>query len=1026
MADRKAGRFDEIDDCDVAYVVGGDTNSLSAEGQVEARNIEQGMNLDGGGGVGDGVDGDAQGEDEDEAEDDDGADDDNSTVTNLEAIAETKSMFCVYTKVLKKGRANQSPIWDYFYCFKRIDNLDDEALRNRDEAALNKLLVHEQLEQDQSRKKGPVFYICKTCFEDKKTAMHNCFVKGAIGTNGNLSKHLEKKHLTLYYEYAAKRGLKVTISPSKRSAVAAASAHSSDSTGHLASKKVKMSPTSGVPSVVSAAPHNDSNFTSPTASSLNTYEKVSVDDSSVTLPSCLDDSINTVFTSDPQLGREDLAVMFKELQHAFTTNNNIPTRATTDHSNCPEFKNLCDFLIKHGKQLLGARHLVMGPEQFNRYRRKKFNTLTSGTATIVSETRDFWERLLKKRTGYIDVGHDIWDSNNKEALGVTAFFYSPVRQGYFRIPIGLSPVADKKSEGTALQTLELLALSGIEEKDLYKAVNDTTNTALKVGRLLTGENGGCAMHEVQLLLEHAMGTRKRSANTIVTDSFPEAQAIRKKALAASGWLMERKAKGRFKTFETLLKEQGLNVKRIQQPNSTRAAGTQIHFESILVQRFTLPVLWARELGAKSLSNEDFFLVAQFAAVLHAMAVLLKVVQTDLPGSMAYTYYLLFRTWVTYMTNDQWWVAETRSSEVVDVTDKWDGNARWPKRNYFGQPIEKIVKGTMINVVPISRNKLDERAKTLIDRLCKEFLNYGAKPTKNRLLACACHPFMATHGMMELEIMSTILEETTDLSDEMNDLIRSFDFNFKEQAIQALIEEIKDVCSEIIPAGGNQESTSAESKPLTKKEEVRLRLLQKSRKQVHTDLVDPVERQVKEFFNQSFDPLTFLQPELRKAVGDSVEDWMQNIEVIMAHLNVFAWWELTGKSMFPWIYPVACRILSLPESNGSQERTFSAATWMDGNLNRRQNDMTFQMKVLLYKNNDLMKVQEKFATEERMKEAEKRTKDLLKKSMGYLKKEAQEKAEEAKKAGLGEEDIDEEDISAGVEELEDMLDAYEEE
>ena len=107
--------------------------------------------------------------------------------------------------------------------------------------------------------------------------------------------------------------------------------------------------------------------------------------------------------------------------------------------------------------------------------------------------------------------------------------------------------------------------------------------------------------------------------------------------------------------------------------------------------------------------------------------------------------------------------------------------------------------------------------------------------------------------------------------------------------------------------------------------------------------------------------------------------MSKWEVIVKHFDIFKWWESIGKISFPLIYPIAIRILSLPDSNGNQERTFSAATWMDGKLNSRQNDMTFQMKVLLYKNQAFLEEHQKEVKDENRKAAAARTKALLKSS-----------------------------------------------
>ena len=100
-------------------------------------------------------------------------------------------------------------------------------------------------------------------------------------------------------------------------------------------------------------------------------------------------------------------------------------------------------------------------------------------------------------------------------------------------------------------------------------------------------------------------------------------------------------------------------------------------------------------------------------------------------------------------------------------------------------------------------------------------------------------------------------------------------------------------------------------------------------------------------------------------------------MIAKNFDVLEWWRNTGRHQFPLIYPVAMCILSLPDSNGHQERTFSAATWMDGKLKSRQKDITFQMKVLIYKNADFLARYSGKVVKEVMVDAEQRTKEFLK-------------------------------------------------
>jgi hypothetical protein len=104
-----------------------------------------------------------------------------------------------------------------------------------------------------------------------------------------------------------------------------------------------------------------------------------------------------------------------------------------------------------------------------------------------------------------------------------------------------------------------------------------------------------------------------------------------------------------------------------------------------------------------------------------------------------------------------------------------------------------------------------------------------------------------------------------------------------------------------------------------------------------------------------------------AVGTTLPNWMRNWEKIAKHFRIMNWWE-HHKNMYPHIYIVACKLLAAPDSNGFQERTFSAATWMDGKLKTRQTDATFQLKVLLYKNQEFIRECKFRATEEHKRKA----------------------------------------------------------
>ena len=89
-----------------------------------------------------------------------------------------------------------------------------------------------------------------------------------------------------------------------------------------------------------------------------------------------------------------------------------------------------------------------------------------------------------------------------------------------------------------------------------------------------------------------------------------------------------------------------------------------------------------------------------------------------------------------------------------------------------------------------------------------------------------------------------------------------------------------------------------------------------------------------------------------------------------------WWEVLGKNEYPLLYVIACLYQCLPDSNGHQERTFSTATWMDGNLRKRQKDATFEMKVTLCRNTQVLQEIKPALIQAKKKMAEEATRQLL--------------------------------------------------
>jgi hAT family C-terminal dimerisation region len=232
--------------------------------------------------------------------------------------------------------------------------------------------------------------------------------------------------------------------------------------------------------------------------------------------------------------------------------------------------------------------------------------------------------------------------------------------------------------------------------------------------------------------------------------------------------------------------------------------------------------------------------------------------------------------------------------------------------------------------------MDPVATKLQVRLRDNLVLYGTKPTKDRLLAMACNPFTATVGMEELALLSDVLKEKAPTPE-----IKTMARDFKINAMKVLEVAIRDICSEIIPATTPPATATPvatvgapAADPVAMMR--RKRAQAKSSTLVAADETDPTKQQIRQFFETPFNIRQELLLQKRKLapgvlteIGHTQEQWVQRYDVISKNFDVMDWWERTGKQLYLLIYPIACLILPLPDSNGHQERAFSQCCYMDG-------------------------------------------------------------------------------------------------
>jgi hypothetical protein len=686
------------------------------------------------------------------------------------------------------------------------------------------------------------------------------------------------------------------------------------------------------------------------------------------------------------------------------TNNNISQRAVTDRA-CPEWRNMIEYAIVNGALLskqftVKERH--MGRHKFSGIRVSEFEYLLGAIYCHVVESRDFYEKYVGKRVPFIVIGHDNWDSDNKEILGVTVHWYNPVRKCHVCNPIGMCVVYDKSAAATVQQTLKLLAGCGIEKEDLYKAVNDTTNTAVRTGELLTGEKGTCAMHSTQLVIQHATGHLKRKKDCKIVDEFPECEDLRKKARDSAFYLMNKKAKTRFAKYKKQMNNQGRIANRIFMPNDTRAAGVHMFFNSMITSRWNLDSYWYEDPAARKyeLDNDEYATIAELEAVLYPIALLTKLLQSDKFGSNSVSFLYTCRCFETYACERTWYVADVDKTSNIKKTDWWHAGAKFPNRDYRGHPLEwsedqpRDSGLEKVYMVRKDRDELKEIPRKLIERITSEFLKYTADPTKNQLLAMACNPLTATIGMRELIARNFQIKQNA-----INPEIRQLARNYKQSVQAALLHEIKKVCSEMISKGNtpNDEETpitevteprAADSKTQMSNWYKQVEAME-ARNQSRETRNTPVEVEIQNFFTHVVNWYQHLgiqlenekcKQEVLDAIGKNNSNIIEKWETIANHFDIMRWWEDFGKIEYPHIYVIACLVLPLPDSNASQERTFSSATWMDGKLNKRQSDATFQMKILLQQNTEFLEQSRVHVQEDYKKKMAEATRQLVESSV----------------------------------------------
>jgi hypothetical protein len=918
----------------------------------------------------------------------------------------------------KPGGKNTSWCWNHYQKARIIKGKEDE-LRDNDPSAFARIMVD-----------NPNDYICTFCYNQHDTTLSSCFKK-AYGSTSNPMKHFRDKHVDEVNDYYKKNAAVLAgfgIKSSQKEANEKKRSRSDSNEDKVKKQSVpifiqKRSKSASTPHKLAPSPSTN-------ASMIDYY---------------------AAFREEGKKKGKALVHDYHQNLVKWASDANIPARAICDNS---QFDQLLMHALRNGPSLLAeSRHLSLGFRKFTTIRKDEFDTMLNCIACSVAQARDYFKGLAHVKDGkgfrFINVGHDIWESAQRELLGLSIFFWNGATSQHNVWAIGLSRVQSHKAEDVRDASLSLLARCGVEQGDLYRPVNDTTSASLKAGRLLClGSEGTCTMHTVSLALEHATGLKTRRRGRTTVDKFPAFVDQYKRAKDCFGWLMNTKAKSRFSKYEVFLQPHGRSALKVYLPNATRIAGIHRMYVSGLRSRWNLDLFLSVSPVGKTcptiLTNEDWKQIAEHEAVLMRLSELTQMVQTDRPGSISIAWLMCFLVYMDYVACESFLVAEVdeNASWRDDESDKWNASAVLPNSQF-----RKAQSGSKHQVwfVPRSLPSLSSSTITLICRIRRDIMFYLCKPTKDQMIAMATDPLMATLGLQTLKFQMEVLamafeveraltpscdgeerpamageqqahtqhpsqampgisgepesEEEKSWRHEKEDWLTNHD-NFVRNLKENLKLEIMTQCSDYLeytyPTSSNNEkkqpgdpkhngaSFSDTVKELSPAEILRLPYLQRlkykaklkeKQKQMETvkdNLQQPeitidqlksqhVDKQINRFFDEEVDWRQVLlnqqQPPVNKEELDeliqSSDDFKEHLPFLSSQFNALEWWQTHGRMQYPMIYLVACSILSLPESNGHQERVFSSCTWMDGKLQRRQNPATHEMKALLYRNRAML-------------------------------------------------------------------------
>lgn len=277
----------------------------------------------------------------------------------------------------------------------------------------------------------------------------------------------------------------------------------------------------------------------------------------------------------------------------------------------------------------------------------------------------------------------------------------------------------------------LLQSFGITIDDVYRGVNDTTNSALRTGLTIADgrcpkvKGTTCQMHTQELVVQHALGIRQRSRNKNAWDYFHAGKSLRDKSRDLVKKIMDKKTKKGFPKFtkfcETKLK---MMVRKLEVPNDTRVSGVFVMYESLLRSyRCVTAFCKAEEKDFKDieLNEKEWQFLAETHSILQVMNSVALTSQQESVESNCFSYY--------QVVTARYYLSNVKKFRVIDLNGYWS-------------PMDDLKK---IETKMLLREELLDVTQELICRFEKEFQNYFSRPDSDQLLMMVFNPVIVWMG-----------------------------------------------------------------------------------------------------------------------------------------------------------------------------------------------------------------------------------------------------------------------------------------